>query len=30
MTQRLPLELGAPLQRIKDLRDRSDDLRGYL
>jgi hypothetical protein len=24
------LELGAPLQRIKDLRDRSDDLRGYL
>ncbi|WP_292439282.1 peptide chain release factor 2 [Methylophaga sp.] len=24
------MELGAPLQRIKDLRDRSDDLRGYL
>jgi hypothetical protein len=24
------LELGATLQRIKDLKDRSDDLRGYL
>lgn len=26
----LPLELGATMQRIKELGGRSDDLRGYL